>query len=276
MVADQPAPALPAGEPGITKIRIRFQKSGDLRFVSHHDLMHCFERMLRRSGLPFLNTQGFHPHPRIVFPLSLALGVIGRREVVEIEFGGDITPQEVASRLAPHTPPGLQINEVQAISRKTRGQARWVTYTLQLPDTPAPELQERIANLLASATLVVERLRPERKRLDVRPYVKSVRLEQRSLHLDLWVTPNGTARPDEILAALGLDQLVQTGAVLERTELELIDELPESEAAISITPLTMPAEDSQPEQHLAQESKSDSSKHRQPTPLISGPLNFDS
>jgi len=30
------------------KVRIRFRKCGDMRLVSHHDLMRCFERMLRR------------------------------------------------------------------------------------------------------------------------------------------------------------------------------------------------------------------------------------
>ena len=32
------------------KVRLRFAKCGDLRLVSHHDLMRCLERMLRRAG----------------------------------------------------------------------------------------------------------------------------------------------------------------------------------------------------------------------------------
>jgi len=49
------------------KFRIRFRKVGDLRLLSHHDLMRTFERMLRRAGLPFRSTEGFHPKPRMVF-----------------------------------------------------------------------------------------------------------------------------------------------------------------------------------------------------------------
>ena len=48
------------------KIRIRFRKGGDLRLLSHHDLMRSFERMLRRAALPLRNSQGFHPKPRLV------------------------------------------------------------------------------------------------------------------------------------------------------------------------------------------------------------------
>jgi hypothetical protein len=44
--------------------------------------------------------------------------------------------------------------------------------------------------------------------------------------MDLWLTPQGTARPDELLGVLGLQELVAAGAVLERARLELADETP--------------------------------------------------
>src|ERR1700749_5052019 len=68
------------------KVRLRFRKDGSLRWLSHHDLLRTFERMLRRAELPFHSTQGFNPHPRLVFALSLPLGVVGRAEVAELEL----------------------------------------------------------------------------------------------------------------------------------------------------------------------------------------------
>jgi len=47
--------------------------------------------------------------------------------------------------------------------------------------------------------------------------------------MDLWVTPGGTARPEEVLHLLGLDAVVEAGVVVERTRLELHDEIPQSE-----------------------------------------------
>lgn len=279
MAADSSAPALPAGESGSTKIRIRFRKGGDLRFVSHHDLMHCFERMLRRTGLPLLCTQGFNPHPRIVFPLSLALGIAGQREVVEIEFVGTFTAEEIHARLAPHTPPGIDIVELRVIERRTRGQARLATYNLALPPAiDLASLQIRIAALLAQKTHIVERTRPERKRIDLRPYIKDVRLNGPSLEIDTWITPNGAARGDELLQAFGLQDVVGMGAVLERSDLKLIDEIPKSELDECVMPTPEPSDDTNELNQFSQESTADSEppKHRQPTPLFSGPLSFDS
>ena len=72
--------------PARCKFRVRFRKAGDLRLVSHHDLMHVFERMFRRADLPLRATQGFNPRPRMWFALSLALGVAGLNEVLEFEI----------------------------------------------------------------------------------------------------------------------------------------------------------------------------------------------
>src|SRR5271169_352330 len=91
------------------KVRLRFRKDGALRWLSHHDLLRTFERILRRSGLPFRNTQGFNPHPRIVFALSLPLGVVGRSEVVELELDEKIPPEQVRDRLQAQCPTGLAI-----------------------------------------------------------------------------------------------------------------------------------------------------------------------
>src|SRR5258708_32889319 len=101
------------------KVRIRFRKGGELRLVSHHDLMRCFERMLRRANLPFHSTQGFNPKPRLVFALSLALGIVGHQEVADLELTEDLSAEEVHDRLAQQTPAGLEILEARRIDPRS-------------------------------------------------------------------------------------------------------------------------------------------------------------
>jgi radical SAM-linked protein len=206
------------------KVRIRFGKSGPLRLVSHHDLMRCFERMLRRAALPFHSTQGFNPKPRLVFALSLALGVVGREEVVELELDDEIPPEEIHTRLAHQAPPGLTIHSVQRISPRAGAQVRRVCYRLALPAGRRAALADRIATMLAAPHCWIDRTRPQPRRLDIRPYLRGLQVVGDDLEMDLWVTPNGTARPDEVLALLDLADLLDDGAVLERTTLELHDE----------------------------------------------------
>jgi radical SAM-linked protein len=206
------------------KVRIRFRKGGELRLVSHHDLMRCFERMLRRAEVPFHSTEGFNPKPRLVFALSLALGIIGCEEVVELELDEVLSAKEIESRLTAQAPAGLEILQVQRIDPKAKAQVRRVCYRVAVPDEGRADLVERINALLKVPHCWVERARPQPRRLDVRPYILDVRLGEDSLEMELEVTPQGTARPDEILRILGLDQLLTDGGVLERTRLEILDE----------------------------------------------------
>src|SRR5438105_14607548 len=115
------------------KFRIRFRKGGDLRLLSHHDLMRTFERMLRRAGLPFRSTSGFHPKPRIVFPLSLPLGVVGLHEAVELEFTEELPPDDVLARLAAQAPAALHLFSIRRIPMNLTGQVCRVEYRLGIP-----------------------------------------------------------------------------------------------------------------------------------------------
>jgi radical SAM-linked protein len=224
------------------KVRIRFRKGGDLRLVSHHDLMRCFERMLRRAALPFRSTSGFHPKPRLVFALSLPLGVVGCHEVAELELEQAIEPLEIHARLARQAPDGLEILEVRRVDPKAGAHVRRATYRIALPADRCAGLSERIGTLLAADHSWVERTRPRCRRYDLRPYLDQIRLEPDALEMGLLVTPTGGARAEEVLQLLGLDDLLSCGAVLERTGLELQDELsiPDSVPV----PLPVPVSDS--------------------------------
>jgi radical SAM-linked protein len=274
MVVERLTPAaLPTEESAPSKYRIRFQKSGDLRFVSHHDLLHCFERMLRRSGLAFLSTQGFHPHPRIVFPLSLALGIAGLREVVEIEFAASVTAEQVSAGLRAHAPPGLLIGEVRTITRQTRGQPFRASYRVQLLQPPG-DLAERIVAFRAASAAFIERQRPVRKRINVRPYVSNLQARGGCLDMALWITPNGAARPEEVVRALGIDDVASNGLLVERTDLELVDEA--DQGGRDEWDRIRAVQPAQTEQSTEESKVENEPDRRQPTPLLSGPLSFDS
>jgi radical SAM-linked protein len=206
------------------KVRIRFRKSGDLRLVSHHDLMRCFERMLRRAELPFHSTSGFHPKPRLVFALSLPLGVVGCEEVVELELDAETDPEQVRERLARVAPAGLEILGARRIDPKTGAQAGRATYRIAVPHERAGDLPGRVAEILIAAECWVERTRPRPRRINLRPYVHNIRVLPDTLEIALWITPTGSARAEEVLNLLGLGDLLTAGAVLERIKLELHDE----------------------------------------------------
>ncbi len=210
------------------KIRFRFRKSGDLRLLSHLDLARCFERMLRRADLPFRSTQGFHPTPRMVFALSLPLGVVGDCEVLELELLTPCELEDVRERLNRQTPGGLDFDSASAVPMKATAMPRRVQYTMAIPAGRAAETEGRIRELMDAPKVWVERLKPKPRQLNIRPYLRAITLgpgaADSRLTLDLWVTPSGTARADELLKALNLTDLVDAGRIVSRSLLEIHDE----------------------------------------------------
>lgn len=206
------------------KVRIRFHKGGDLRLVSHHDLLRCFERMLRRAELPVHTTQGFNPRPRLAFASALPLGVVGCEEIVELELSAALEPDAIHERLARQAPPGLRILSVERIARKTVAHVCGAVYRLPLPAGRAEATRARAAELLELPQCWVERVRPEPRRIDIKPYLRDFRVDAHELEMNIRVTPNGSAKPNEVVALLGLGDLLEAGVVVERVRLELADE----------------------------------------------------
>jgi radical SAM-linked protein len=263
----EPAPKTPAAPPRY-KYRVRFGKSGDLRFVSHHDLMHVCERLFRRADLNLPVTQGFNPRPRMWFASAMALGVAGLNEVLEFELTQPLDAGEIQSRLAGQAPPGLSILSVRAIDVKMSARVRRALYRLPLSN-PNASLLERCTAFLAQTECWVERRRPHPRRVNIRPFVAELHTHRDCLNMALWITPNGAARPEEVIAALGLQSLLDGGAVIERTDLEIYDELPpdtEGPPLIEAAFEEISANDREP---------SEPSQER-PMAIFDSPMSFDS
>lgn len=206
------------------KFRLRFEKAGVLRLLSHHDLMRVLERMLRRAGLPFKSTAGFHPGPRIVFAQSLPLGVVGRDEVLELELTESRDSDEVLAGLNAQAPEGLRFTRAAVVPMRTTAMPLRIVYSLPLPPDRGADTTTACEQLMKQDKVWVERVRPSPKGLNIRPYLRAVAVRANTLSLDLWVTTTGTARADELLRLLGVDDLLDAGFVLERTLVELRDE----------------------------------------------------
>jgi radical SAM-linked protein len=206
------------------RIRIRFRKEGALRFLGHHDLMRTWERLLRRTRLPIGFTQGFHPKPRISSPLSLALGIVGLDELIEVELTELLPLEQIRERIEGEPIDGLVVASVTRPAPKDKGRVVAVEYACPLPaDAQVETIRVRKEELLAASELpVVRRLpnKPERT-IDVRPYLLSVDVDQRGVRFRLAVTPQGGARTEEVLNLLGLGEILHHGAVLARTRVEL-------------------------------------------------------
>lgn len=203
-------------------VRIRFSKRGDIRFISHHDLMRLFERALRRAGLPVAMSEGHNPRFRLSFPMALSVGHTGLNEVADIALTEWIRPEKVQERLQAELPEGIGITSAQAVPANPNRQPRELAYRVPLlasHSLTAPKVQA----LLESDRAVVTRVRKRSVRdVEVRQFIKAIRLGSDSLEMLIRYTNEGTAKPEEVLEALGCRPDVDyCKSAIERTNVSL-------------------------------------------------------
>lgn len=205
-----------------TRVRLRFAKRGDLRLVSHHDLMRCLERMLRRADLPMAYSQGYNPRPKVVFALALALGIEAHREIVELDLREPLEPSEVLRRLSACAPEGFDFIEAEAAPPGRSAKPEATRYALRVPLHRQDAARADIQAFLDRTSCTITRHRPDRNRsveVDLRPFVLDANLGPDGVLLfSVKIDPGGSARPEEIIEALGLRDLLAQGAVLSRTD----------------------------------------------------------
>lgn len=224
------------------RYRIRFAKAGLLRWIGHRDLQRLWERMLRRCDVRLAMTEGFHARARINLPSALALGAEGLDEVAEIEITQPIPEEELRQRLIDDDQPGMSIGDVRFCAtvdgsgvppKVGKAKLHSSQYEIELPEefnlTLVDEAIER-ANRLREITV-------DRKDKAVTADVRDVFHDMRRRDQFICVTQNETIGPSlkltELLDAIGLADLIPSGALIRRTRVFLIDELPTYESQLS-------------------------------------------
>ena len=155
-----PRPNLSAGEQPAARMRLRFAKTGVMRYLSHLELITVFTRAVSRGDVPILFSLGFHPHPRFSFGTATSVGVDSQAEYMDMFVVAGITAAEVQNRLNSVLPDGLRIldaEEVDAKSPSISTQIDATRYRITITDAEPERLQKLCEQFLALDSFVITR-----------------------------------------------------------------------------------------------------------------------
>lgn len=100
--------------------RILFAKIGFAKYISHLDLMRTMQRAMIRAGLEVRHTQGFNPHPHMVFGLPLPVGCESECELMDFELVTEMPNDKIVSGLNESLPEGIRVIEAYTVERKLK------------------------------------------------------------------------------------------------------------------------------------------------------------
>ena len=164
----------PSGETLVTKIRMRYTKTGRLRFLSHLDLMTLVQRAAVRAHVPLAFSQGFNPHPKIAFGPALPVGMESETEYLDMETDAGIDLLTTTKKLNNTLPQGMRILEMRVVPKKSASLSACIerySYAVEVPTSFAGGLEERVQEFLSRTAVIVEK---DGKQKDIRPCIEAI------------------------------------------------------------------------------------------------------
>ena len=155
------------------EVRLRFSKTGRLKYISHLDINRAMSRALKRAQIPLWYTEGFNPHPYMSFSLPLSLGVESLCESVDLRIIGDITNDEIKNRLNNVLPQDIKIVDVYDDFRDN-SEIVYSDYVYKFEFKDNEAAFEKIKNVLSSDEIIaLKKGKQGRKRVMKETNIKS-------------------------------------------------------------------------------------------------------
>ncbi len=215
-----PRPNNSAGEPLAARMRLRFSKSGVMRYLSHLELITVFTRAVSRGDVPILFSLGFHPHPRFSFGTATSVGVDSQAEYMDMFVVAGITAGEVQERLNSVLPEGLRILDAEEVDTKSPSISTLIDatrYRITIANADPEELQNKCVQFMAHNSFVIQRTKKgQTQTVDLRGETVSLTADQCTVEL---VARRG--KPVEFARAISGDDTLQ-GDDIQVEKLEVI------------------------------------------------------
>lgn len=131
--------------PQLMKIRIKFKKNREVRFISHLSLAKTLRQAVCRAGLPIAYSHGFNPHQKISLCHPLPLGMRSDSEFADLILTEKIEAEELKTKLNKKLPTGIEILEAKEVplqSKSLAALADAASYEITLGDVQMPVKME--------------------------------------------------------------------------------------------------------------------------------------
>ncbi len=171
-----------------TRVRMKYSKTGRVRFISHLDFMTLIHRAAVRANVPIAFSQGFNPHPRVAFGPALPVGMESETEFLDLETDPFVDLLRVTRDLNSALPPGVRILAAGIVPKKApslSGSISRYSYEVEVPEQYRDSITERVKDFLSRASVIVTK---EGKQKDIRPGIESIMIGATGGHAPLDIT----------------------------------------------------------------------------------------
>ncbi len=202
------------------RLRLRFCRGQEIKFISHLDMMRLWQRAFRRAEISLAYSQGFSPRPRLSLAVPLAVGITSQAELMDIFTAKSVSPHGFTTAISQQLPSGikvLQVYQIPLTMPSLQSQVRYAEYKVELETEKAQQdIEAALTSLLSVKHLPWQHQRDTGTRsYDLRALIDDLWLVDWhsgycTIGMRLRCDSNGSGRPEQVSAALGFTHWPQS------------------------------------------------------------------
>lgn len=174
------------GEESAMRIRVKFTKTGPLKFIGHLDVMRYFQKAIRRAEIPAALSAGFSPHMIMSFAQPLGVGKTSSGEYFDLDLkdGAAFDRDDFLCRLNARMAEGIScVNAVEIPSdKKNKGMSQVmaasyiVSFRKGRVKWPGQDLSPLVTSFMAQENvMVLRKTKKSEEETDIRPWIMDFR-----------------------------------------------------------------------------------------------------
>lgn len=190
------------------KIRIKFSKSGCMKFVGHLDVMRYFQKAMRRAEVDIAYSEGFSPHQIMSFAAPLGLGLTSTGEYMDIEVHSTDSSEKMVRRLNDTMVEGMQVLSYRLLPEDSKNAMSLVAgadYQVRFREQYRPDIcvKEVFQHFIQKETIeIVKKTKKSETLVDIKPMIYDAYVqEDDSIFLKLATGSANNLKPDLVMKA---------------------------------------------------------------------------
>ena len=185
-------------------VRIKFAKVGKLKYISHLDLSRTMKTAFKRGRIPLKYTEGFNPHPKLVFALTVSVGSESVCEYLDVTLSEPVSKEKFCESWANAMTKDLELLDVYKPETKF-SEIAFSEYEIVFDRELDEEL---IKNITEKPMIVKKHGKKGDKEVDIIGSVKSLAVSGNKLTAVLCASQSDYLNPEYLvkgLAAAGFE-----------------------------------------------------------------------
>ena len=190
------------------RVRVKFTKTGSMKYIGHLDVMRFFQKVIRRAGLDAAYSEGFSPHMLMSFAQPLSVGVTSTGEYFDLDLKSASSSEEMMARMNRQMPDECRVTGIVQIPEDKANKCMSLVAAADYRIVFSPDGDEweqvraGLEDFLRQEEIpVVKKTKKNETVMDIRPLIYDWEIRENELDLRLSCGSVNNVKPQLVMQA---------------------------------------------------------------------------